>query len=326
VLRIHFTGADLARTRVLREPDPMWETTLSMHVLRRRCEDPLLAGWRQQSHRLLAPQAPIRERVDLLFEVNEPLGDFPDFLTPWPPEREIDAGLEQLRSTPSAQLRREVTALGTARGRLSPAATALSAGRPAAVAKLSAGMRAYFDTVVAPRWDWVRNAFDADQRLRAQQLLSGGLAGLLDGLHPAMRFIDGALCLPDYPTDGDLHLEGRGLVLIPSFFKMSHRPITLIDEELPPVLVYPVDRRPGVLAGRRESLSALVGRGRAAVLELCVLGDTTSGIARKLGMSAAGVSEHLTVLRGAGLVTSDRDRNSVVHALSPLGRTLLDRS
>lgn len=30
MFRIHFTEVDLLRTRIAREPDPMWETVLSL--------------------------------------------------------------------------------------------------------------------------------------------------------------------------------------------------------------------------------------------------------------------------------------------------------
>lgn len=326
VFRIHFTGVDLVRTRILREPDPMWETTLSVHVLGRRCEDPLLAGWRHRSHQMLRPGGPARQRVNSLIEVNQPVGDFPDFLTPGPGEPSIGAGLAKLRETPKAQLKRDMARVARTRGRLTAEPAEVAAGSPAALQRLSDSMQAYFDLVVAPRWDWVTAAFNSDQGKRAQQVLAGGLTALLDGLHPSVRFHDSVLHILDYPGERDLVLGGRGLVLVPSFFKMGHKPLTLIDDDLPPVLVYPVDRSPGVVSGRRESLSALLGRSRATTLELCVTGGTTTSIASKLNMSPASVSEHLTVLRQAGLVISVRDRNRVVHSLTPLGRTLLDGS
>ncbi|MFJ3968984.1 hypothetical protein ACIPYR_12560 [Streptomyces parvus] len=71
----------------------------------------------------------------------------------------------------------------------------------------------------------------------------------------------------DYPRDGDLHLGGRGLSLVPSFF-CTERPATLIDPELPPVLVYPVSRRPAS-AAPLDGLPELLGRTRA--LALCAV-------------------------------------------------------
>lgn len=49
----------------------------------------------------------------------------------------------------------------------------------------------------------------------------------------------------------------------------------------------------------------------------------TTELARHLAISPATASEHLTVLRQAGLTASLRDRNSVRHTLTPLGHAML---
>ena len=53
-------------------------------------------------------------------------------------------------------------------------------------------------------------------------------------------------------------------------------------------------------------------------------GCTTGEVARRLNISAAAASQHTTVLRNAGLLVSQRDRNTVLHTLTPLGRAMLD--
>ncbi|GAB3963017.1 ArsR/SmtB family transcription factor [Plantactinospora veratri] len=143
--------------------------------------------------------------------------------------------------------------------------------------------------------------------------------------------------MPDYPADRELHLDGRGLLLVPSFF-CARIPVTLLDPELPPVLVYPVDRlgglmpAPGEGAGPvpatggeagRAALAALIGKTRARVLEVVGDGCSTGEVARRLNISAAAASQHTTVLRNAGLLVSHRDRNTVLHSLTPLGRAIL---
>jgi DNA-binding IscR family transcriptional regulator len=51
----------------------------------------------------------------------------------------------------------------------------------------------------------------------------------------------------------------------------------------------------------------------------------TTELARSVGISPAGASQHATVLRNAGLVTTHRHNGSAVHRLSPRGATLLER-
>ncbi len=53
-------------------------------------------------------------------------------------------------------------------------------------------------------------------------------------------------------------------------------------------------------------------------------GCTTGEMARRLHISAAAASQHTTVLRNAGLLVSQRERNTVLHTLTPLGRAVLD--
>ncbi|MFJ3939262.1 ArsR/SmtB family transcription factor [Streptomyces parvus] len=119
----------------------------------------------------------------------------------------------------------------------------------------------------------------------------------------------------DYPRDGDLHLGGRGLSLVPSFF-CTERPATLIDPELPPVLVYPVSRRPAS-AAPLDGLPELLGRTRA--LALCALSSpcSTGELARRIGVSIGTASKHASVLRTTKLITSTRRGGEVVHALPP---------
>ncbi|MEK8108036.1 winged helix-turn-helix domain-containing protein [Micromonospora sp. M12] len=74
----------------------------------------------------------------------------------------------------------------------------------------------------------------------------------------------------------------------------------------------------------RDSLAALLGRTRAAVLQASDEGCTTGEVARQLNISPAAASQHATVLRNAGLLVSHRERNSVLHTLTPLGRAMLD--
>ncbi|MEU8191559.1 winged helix-turn-helix domain-containing protein, partial [Micromonospora carbonacea] len=74
----------------------------------------------------------------------------------------------------------------------------------------------------------------------------------------------------------------------------------------------------------RDALAALLGRTRAAVLEATDAGCTTGEVARRLRISPAAASQHATVLRNAGLLVSHRDRNTVLHTLTPLGRAILD--
>jgi DNA-binding transcriptional ArsR family regulator len=102
--------------------------------------------------------------------------------------------------------------------------------------------------------------------------------------------------------------------------------VTLLDPRLPPVLVYPVDPAPLPDRDRpdQRALGALVGNTRAAVLGAVGDGCSTSDLARRVQVSPAAASQHASILREAGLIVSTRDRNQVVHTLTPLGVALLN--
>ena len=58
MLRIHFTGADLMRTRIAGAPDPMWELTLSLHQLRSP-SSPVFRQWRRETIKRLGMKGSI---------------------------------------------------------------------------------------------------------------------------------------------------------------------------------------------------------------------------------------------------------------------------
>src|SRR5689334_11055263 len=92
MLRIHFTGADLAKTRIAVAPDPMWELSLSSHQLRLRESHPFLDGWKRQVAHRLHPSGPLRARVMLTLALTPPRGYFPDFMTPFESIEGFQAG------------------------------------------------------------------------------------------------------------------------------------------------------------------------------------------------------------------------------------------
>jgi DNA-binding transcriptional ArsR family regulator len=131
-------------------------------------------------------------------------------------------------------------------------------------------------------------------------VLDGGTEAMLAGFQPFMRRAGDVLVAP-YPVDRDLHLDGRGLLLVPSYF-CRRTPLALVDPSLPPVLVYPAWQPEVSRPAAPGRVVALLGRTRAGVLHSVRAPSTTSEIARRLLVSAATASEHLTVLRDAGLV------------------------
>jgi DNA-binding transcriptional ArsR family regulator len=146
-------------------------------------------------------------------------------------------------------------------------------------------------------------------------------------LHPQVRWDDEAGALRvDRPFGADVELAGRGLLLVPVVFAWP-QVFAMIDAPWQPTLLY-APRGVANLWGEAPApdpgaLGELLGRRRAAILAALAEPATTSALAARLGASPASVSEHLGVLRRAGLVVARRDGRRVLYARSATGDALV---
>ncbi|MCX5008900.1 helix-turn-helix domain-containing protein [Streptomyces sp. NBC_00638] len=321
MLRIHFTEVDLARTRLASRPDPLWEIASSLHRFQTRRGRWAYAGWyRSAAHRLtesgLAPTV-----RSLLIPAFPRAAYYPDFLTPPESQEGLAAGIEAILATPRDRVLREVALIADAARH--PWLPRLA--EPEQRRTLADALRAYHETAIRPYEEQMQARIDADRAVRARAFLDGGAEGLLSSLAPRMNWRPPALEVEDHMVGGDLYLNGRGLVLLPSYF-IWHSPVTLADPGLPPVLVYPLLHKAPldpVRGGGTAALDTLLGRTRTAVLLASAHGATSTEAARAAGVSAATVSFHTRALRDAGLIASERLASHVLHTLTPLGAALL---
>ncbi|MFF3762824.1 helix-turn-helix domain-containing protein [Streptomyces sp. NPDC001922] len=322
MLRIHFTGLDLARVRIAARPDALWESVLSFHRLRDKQGPTVYGPWRCEA------RSRLNGETRLLSSLVPSRGYFPDFLTPPEGVLGVEPAIEALRETPAPRLQHELSLLGTARTR--PGwLRELADGDSGALGRLIGALRSYHRAAIAPYWPHIRARIEADRAARGRALLDGGTDRLLASLPGTMRWRSPVL-ESDYPVDRDLYLGGRGLLLLPSFF-CRRTPVTFHDRDLTPVLVYPVEHTEESVptkpvrscAGDVGSLGKLVGHTRSAVLRTIGHGCTTGELARRVGVSAASASQHASVLREAGLVVTLRHGGAVLHTLTPLGAALL---
>lgn len=322
MLRIHFTDADLARTRMATTPDALWEVAASLHRFQTRAGRWAYAGWYRTTHGRLRERQLDRTVREVLLPLFRRARYFPDFLTPGRPDgadEGLDAGLDAIVSTPAGRVSRELALLDR------------RVGAPAWVRRLTgtqerrdlvAVIRSYHDIAVRPFADQIHAHLEAKRSSSCRDLLDGGVQGMLAGLGPSMRWQPPVLHVR-YPADRDLHLGGRGIRLVPSYFCWDN-PVSLADPELPPILLYPLLHEPAA-AVPAAPLTALLGRTRATVLRVAAsgAGATTGEIARAAGISPSSVSKHAGVLRGAGLLISSRHGGNVLHTLTPAGASML---
>jgi DNA-binding transcriptional ArsR family regulator len=327
VLRIHFQDADLARVRVAKAPDPLWETVLGLYRLGvGAAGPPVYAAWQRRAKAAVHEQN-LHGVVGMLRDLVPKAGYFPDFLTPAEAGGSLDDGLAALRDTPTHRLAHDIRHAASTR-RLPAWTRGLADGDRAVLGELAHAMGTVHGAVIRPVWEDIEAAVGMERALRGAALLDGGVQAMLTSLRPVLRWEPPVLSA-DYPLPLDVHLGGRGLLLIPSYFCWG-KPVALVDPALPPVLVYPVEHPPtwleGVAGGRAGALAALLGRTRAAVLAALGTVSTSTELAARLGISTASASEHVGVLRDAGLVASHRAGRTVRHTLTPLGSAVLGRT
>ena len=225
VLRIHFTDEDLARTRIAAGPDPMWETVLSLFRVRWSDAPLIFNRWRAD-----AATRYDRSALRILMTLVPP-GNFADFLTPADGGLGLDAGIEAVLSTPRSRLRGNVESLGNGRMALPSWARLLAAGDVPTLKHVGRAVRAHHDAVIAPYWSDARAHVEADRAKRARAFVQGGCEAMLNSFRPMMRW-EPPILEVDFSVDRELHLNGRGLLMIPSYFSWNS-PDTLMDPDLP---------------------------------------------------------------------------------------------
>lgn len=319
MVRFHFGQSDLLQTRFAIAP--LMELIGAVYVLRNPA--------RYAVHRPWATWArPRTERLDLsLLDIATPVETpfWPVFVGPPPraPRAELTEELDRVRSTPADQVAAEISRAYPAG--VPPVAQPFLDDPDGALGQVVEQMRAFWDAALAPWWKRISAVLESEIAARARALVAVGPQAAFTGLHPTVRWDGSALCVhPTTKASADVQLAGRGLLLVPGVFTWpSVWPRT--DPPWDPALVYPPPgiaelwepERPG-----DEALESLLGRRRARVLLELDRPSSTLELARRMEASAGGVSDHLTVLRRAGLVTRRREGREVIYARTAKGTSL----
>lgn len=316
MVRFNFTRDDLARIRFATEPAPLAEAQLALIELRRAAIQP---GRARSRPWLREARQAFHETARPLLELLGPRGPWPGFMDCW--ASEIDEALEFVRETPRADLRDELACLWTDRpGRPRTWLRNLADGDADALEELVRALRDLHRAVVEPRWDSVLSSFHDDVARRMPLLAAGGHQALFDTLHRHLKWRHDGLERQGYNIEYDL--GGGGLLLVPSVF-WTGPPLFVTGEggRAQNALVYaaePAERGTG-----NDSLAALLGSTRAALLRALREPRTTEHLASAVGISLSSASEHAKALRDADLIQTLREGRSLWHSLTPLGRTLL---
>jgi DNA-binding transcriptional ArsR family regulator len=318
---MEFFATDLGRVRVASGPHPMWELILAINSLQSPNLPAGYQAWRADVRRTLGERRQLLAAATALVPAS---GNFPDFFTPPIGDRDVEAHLESILSVPRNRLREDLSRTFRHWPKVPRWAQCLHRhGRLEGVAGV---LRDAHAVLVGPVDQGGFLSVEGDRGRYARLLLEGGTEHLLANLHPSIRWRSPVL-EASYPVDRTIGLAGRGLVLTPAHFCWG-APVTFIDAGQPPTLVVPAGdspRAPAVASPAVESLGKLLGPTRARLLDALSLStaNSTSGLAARLAVTPAAISQHTKVLREARLISTTRSGLGVRHHLTPLGRELL---
>jgi DNA-binding transcriptional ArsR family regulator len=309
MLQLTFTAQDLSLTRFAFSP--LWEVVASIRVLREPAAHALHLPWIKATRVRLASSGldlgPLT--IHLPQPSNTPGRTLPGYLAPTPqtPTPDLADELELLAGTDPAKV---------------------PGGRPA-LDELVTTVAAYWELAFAPSWPRLRDLLEGDVLYRARRLAAGGAPQLFADLDPAIAWAGDTLTVRHAHVSETRRLHGRGLVLVPSAFLWPHV-ASKTEEPWQPVLRYPV-RGVATLWERGrpaapDALASVVGRSRALLLAELDSPASTGELARRTGLTAGGVSQHLGALRSAGLVTSHRTGRVVLYTRTARGDALLGDS
>lgn len=318
VIRIHFTADDLARVRFAPRPSPVPELHAALMMLSAPHEVLLFERWRSRLLRNLPSAA--EPLADLAPEGRAPA--FLDVLGDTPQE-----GFALIRASGAETVRAGIEQL-YGRQPPPPWIRALHSGDAGAWRTLGRAQQAAYETVLAPVWPQVQDLHRAEFTRHAVAVAERGLAAALTSLAPGSRMRDGVWewSPPGAPGVREIRLGGRGLILRPTFH-WRRGPLLQDRPDRPVALAYPAGRGlplvPDDGSAPDDPLAGVLGRTRLALLRSLDQAHTTTGLARRVGVSNATASAHASALRAAGLITTTRTGRSVCHTRTALAELLL---
>ncbi|MBB5786433.1 ArsR/SmtB family transcription factor [Jiangella mangrovi] len=305
MLELTFAAQDLSLTRFAFSP--LWEVVASIRVLREPAGHALHLPWVKATRARLSETG--LDLRPLTTHVRHPGRTLPGFLAPTPqtPTPELADELELLRGTDPATV----------------------PGGDQALEALVSTIASYWELAFAPSWPRVRDLLEGDVLYRARRLAAGGAPQLFADLDPAIAWAGDTLTVRHAHVSETRRLSGRGLVLVPSAFLWPHV-ASKTEEPWQPVLRYPArgvatlwERGRPDAPDALDALAAVLGHSRALLLAELDSPASTGELARRTGLTPGGVSQHLSLLRAAGLVTSHRTGRVVLYARTALGDALL---
>jgi DNA-binding transcriptional ArsR family regulator len=274
---------------------------------------------------LAAVRSALRPRARFAAQSLTTRGWIPDACTPIPPvaDASVAAQAARLRDLPAAALTSELQAADGSNPY--PPHWRAAADQPRRW--LNSMADASLDTwaVTEPRWRAAGPLLDREIRRVGTAAVRGGMAALLNSLHPHVRYHNGAFA---YASPYGLFPFGpvgpRRLVLVPM---IAGRDALLFSFDGSDVcwIGYPLrEPGPGAPATAGSALAMILGPVRAAMLQALRQPLTVTDLAAAVHCAPTTATYHLHQLSAAGLITREKSGPSVWASRTARGDELVD--
>lgn len=328
---------------------PLLELTISYFILGRNIYQSLYSEWMQEAVQAINGQSyPLMD--SLILNVDNtggtiPRGTYiPDFLTPTPNSAitDIEATFDALRATDITIIQHHVQQLIQAKGETELRCYFLAYPAEAREA-LILELRDYWQRALVHHWSAMVSVLENDILHRSRLLTLDGADSLLPTISQNINYEQGAITFdlskpklkqaeaahrqPNLVkhmavSDDTLDLYTPAVRFVPVIFAGY----TIFHQLSDPMIIYK-PRGTGLwhtnLPDPEEALITTVGAGKARILLALATSQSTGELARNLSLTAGAVSQQLSKLNSAGLVTSHRNGKRMYYRLTARGQQLV---
>ena len=264
--------------------------------------------------------------LDYMRALISPQGLVPDFLIPLPAigMPNITDELHRLTSTSGDTVHAQASVIDHDWNPAPPIRQHFIDDPTGALAKLADTVDQYWQRALAPHWSRIYTSLEKDILFRARKLALHGAESLLNSLHPLVSLQDDQLTIAK-PWQVDIAPAGNGFLLVPTLFArpelifMHLSGMSIIDYRVRGANPWNGDH-----SAPSEALQCALGAGRAQVVLSLKQAATTTELAERLHLTPGAVSQHLSRLRQAGLVESQRSGGRVYYRHTARGKSLVE--
>jgi len=308
--------------------NPLWEAVMSYRILRDPSSHIYFQRWVDEAQSALnGLDLPLMESLIL------PVINYvPDFLTPTPRSTDdgIDVELARLEMLDEDQFRKDLSMLALHFGTTRQDVMAFFKALPDSAQQLAGELCTYWELALSQHWGDIAAVLEGDLLYRGRQLATAGKEHVLSGIDGGIHMEDGNLEMQrelKLPIRHDYrNVVFDSVILTPMVFSWPHW--YFMDGGNNSLVISYAARGHGLWSAGSSSaddaLDVAFGASRADVIRTLTHPMSNSELATRLHVTPGAVSQQLSRLNQAGLVSSQRVGKYVFYSLSHRGQQVLN--